>query len=72
MIHVEPDKLVISIKTPFPCTAWTEIMFALVRAISIMDKDRIDNDSDCTFGLCQLLEEMLPGEADMEKILQKK
>ena len=65
MVHVYPDRLVITIETPTPCWTWTETLFDLVRAISLLDKDTLDNDHDCTYNLCRLIEEMLPTEEDM-------
>ena len=70
MVHVEPDRLVITIETKTPCWTWTDAMFDLVRAISLLDKERMDNEHDCTYNLCLLLEAMLPTEEDM-RMLEK-
>lgn len=71
MVRIEKDKLVVEIGTgAFPASRWLDVMRDLIRCISIADKDRVDNNTDCIYGVCDLLEAMLPDEEDARKMIR--
>ena len=71
MVRIEKDKLVVEIGTgSFPADRWVEVMRDLIRCISIVDKDRVDINTDCIYGVCDLLEAMLPDEQDARKLIK--
>lgn len=70
MIHIEKDRLIIEIKSAFPADCWVDVMRDLIRCISIADKERLDNNTDCICGICELLEAMLPDENDARKMIE--
>lgn len=72
MVRFEKDKLIIEIQTKWPADKWKDIVRDLVYAIGALDKERVDNDNDCTYGMCDLLVEMLPDEFDLRKMLNEK
>lgn len=72
MVRFEKDKLIIEIQTRWPADKWKDIVRDLVYAIGALDKERVDNDNDCTYGMCDLLVEMLPDEFDLRKMLNEK
>lgn len=72
MVRFEKDKIVIEIESSFPTYDWQERVRDLVYAIGAIDKDRVDNDHDCIYGLCSLLMEMLPEENDVREMLRAK
>lgn len=72
MVRFEKDKLIIEMQTKWPADKWKDIVRDLVYAIGALDKERVDNDNDCTYGMCDLLVEMLPDEFDLRKMLNEK
>lgn len=72
MVRFEKDKIVIEIESSFPTYDWQERVRDLVYAIGAIDKDRVDDDHDCIYGLCSLLMEMLPEENDVREMLRAK
>lgn len=70
MVRFEKDKIVIEIESSFPAYEWQERVRDIVYAISAIDKDRVDNDHDCIYGLCELLLEMLPDEKYMTDLMK--
>lgn len=72
MVRFEKEKIVIEIATKWPVCKWKEIISDLLFAIGAMDKDRVDNNNDCIYGVCDLLTEMLPDERILEKMLEEK
>lgn len=72
MVRFEKDKVIIEIQTKWPTDKWKDIVRDLVYAIGALDKERVDNDNDCTYGMCDLLVEMLPDEFDLRKMLNEK
>lgn len=72
MVRFEKDKIVIEIESSFPVYDWQERVRDIVYAIGAIDKDRVDNDHDCIYGLCSLLMEMLPEEDDVREMLRAK
>lgn len=72
MVRFEKDKIVIEIESSFPAYDWQVRVRDIVYAIGAIDKDRVDNDHDCIYGLCSLLMEMLPEEDDVREMLRAK
>lgn len=72
MVRFEKEKIVIEIATKWPADKWKEIMNDLIFAIGALDKERIDNNNDCTYGMCDLLLELMPEENDLRKMLSEK
>lgn len=72
MVRFEKEKVIIEIQTKWPTDRWKDIVRDLVYAIGALDKERVDNDNDCTYGMCDLLMEMLPDEFDLRKMLNEK
>ena len=56
------------IETAAPALTAHRIMHDLVYAMGAINKDLVDNDTDCIYWLCELLKEMIPGEDDLEKM----
>lgn len=72
MVRFEKEKVIIEIQTKWPADKWKEIMNDLIFAIGALDKERIDNNNDCTYGICDLLLELMPEENDLRKMLGEK
>ncbi len=70
MVRIEKDKFVIEMDSCFPADRWVELMRDLIRLVSIADKERVDNNLDCIYGVCDLLEAMLPDEEDARKMIR--
>lgn len=70
MVRIEKNKLVIEMEGTFPADRWVDVMRDLIRCISITDKERVDNNLDCIYGVCDLLEAMLPAEEDARKLIK--
>lgn len=62
MVRFEKDKLVIEIETKFPENDWLEHVRDLVWAIGAIDGELVDQKR--MYGLCQLVLDMLPNEAE--------
>ncbi len=69
MVHFEKDKFVIEMKSEWPADSWVDVMRDLIRCVSVTDKERLDNNLDCVYGVCDLLEAMLPDEKDARKMI---
>lgn len=69
MVRLMDKKIVMEIDDPFPAAKWADMMRDLLHCIAIADKERVDNCSDCIYGVCELLEAMLPNEEDLRKLL---
>lgn len=72
MVRFEEKKMIIEIESMWPTDEWRDIVRDLVYAIGALDKERVDNDNDCTYGMCHLLLEMMPHEFDLRKMLNEK
>lgn len=70
MVRFEKDKLVIEMETYYPTDSWVQTMRDLIRCMGAADKELLDNDPDFVYGVCTLLEAMLPDEADARKLLK--
>lgn len=68
MLRIEERKVVIEIETAAPALTAHRIMHDLVYAMGAINKDLVDNETDCIYWLCELLKEMIPGEDDLEKM----
>lgn len=70
MVRFEKDKIVVEVVSRFPENDWLERVRDIVTAIGAIDKDRVDNNTDCINGLCALLLEMLPDEGSLRDLLR--
>lgn len=70
MVRIEKDKFVIEMKGTWPADRWVDVMRDLIRLVSIADKERVDNNLDSIYGVCDLLEAMLPDEEDARKMIK--
>ena len=62
MVRFEKDRFVVEVENHFPASAWLSTVTDIVHAISAVDKERVSNEYDFIYGLCDLLEAMLPDE----------
>lgn len=69
MVRFEKDKLVIEMETYYPTDSWVQAMHDLIRCVSIADKERMDNNTDCLYGVCELLEALLPDEKTARRMM---
>ena len=70
MVRIEKDKFVIEMESSWPADRWVDVMRDLIRIVSIADKELVDNNLDCIYGVCDLLEAMLPDEKDARKMIK--
>ena len=70
MVRFEKDKIVVEIPTTYPTTDWLDHVRDVVQAIGVIDKELMDNKRDCIYGLCNLLDSMLPDERQAKKMLE--
>lgn len=68
MVRFEKDKLVIEIVTKFPENDWLEHVRDLVWAIGAIDGELADQER--MYGLCQLVLDMLPNEAEAREMIK--
>lgn len=68
MVRFEKDKLVIEIVTKFPENDWLEHVRDLVWAIGAIDGELADQER--IYGLCQLVLDMLPNEAEAREMIK--
>ena len=71
MVRIEKDKFVIEVPSSFPADDYTETMRELFRLISVADKDRLDNGENSLGFVCALLENMLPDERDVRRMIHE-
>lgn len=72
MVRFEKDKIVVEIPSMFPAADWLEHVRNLTYAVGALDKDRVDNDHDCIWGLSNLILQMMPEEEDLLEMLRAK
>lgn len=72
MIRFEEKKIVIEIATDYPADKWVEIMTDLHRVAGVMDKEFVSNEYDCIYGICDLLNELMPEEMTARKMIEKR
>lgn len=70
MVRIEKDKVVIELESRIPAESWVSVMRDIIRCIAITDKEIVGNGTDCIYGLCDLLEAMLPDETDARKLIK--
>lgn len=70
MVRIEKDKLVVEIEYPRPSDCWLDIMRDLICIIQATDKEKVDNYNDCIYGVCDLLEALLPDENTARKMIE--
>lgn len=68
MVRFEKDKLVIEIVTKFPEDDWLEHVRDLVWAIGAIDGELAEQER--IYGLCQLVLDMLPNEAEAREMIK--
>ena len=68
MVRFEKDKLVIEIETAFPEEYVVEHVRDLVWAIGAIDGELADQER--IYGLCQLVLDMLPNEAEAREMIK--
>lgn len=68
MVRFEKDKLVIEIVTKYPEDDWLEHVRDLVWAIGAIDGELADQER--MYGLCQLVLDMLPNEAEAREMIK--
>lgn len=68
MVRFEKDKLVIEIETKFPENDLREHVRDLVWAIGAIDGELADQER--IYGLCQLVLDMLPNEAEAREMIK--
>lgn len=68
MVRFEKDKLVIEIVTKYPEDDWLEHVRDLVWAIGAIDGELADQER--IYGLCQLVLDMLPNEAEAREMIK--
>lgn len=62
MVKFEKDRFVVEVENNSPVSAWLDTVTDIVRTIGSVDKERVSNEFDFIYGLCDLLEAMLPDE----------
>lgn len=72
MIRFEEKKIVIEIETSFPADDWKELVTDLLRVIACMNKDFVNSDYDSLYRVCDLLCQMIPEEASLRKMIEKR
>lgn len=68
MVRFEKDKIVVEIETQFPTDEWIEHVRDLVWAIGAINGELADQER--IYGLCQLVLDMLPNEAEAREMIK--
>lgn len=71
MVRFEKNKIVIEIECGFPADDWCMFVKDIISAVGAIDKDLVDNNNDCIYGLSKLLLEMMPDEMVLRKMISK-
>ncbi len=71
MVRFEKDKIVIEIESVLPADDWCMFVRDIISAVGAIDKDLVDNNNDCIYGLSKLLLEMMPEEIVLRKMISK-
>lgn len=69
MVKFENGKYTVEVTDPFPASAWLDTVTDIVRAIGAANKEYTTGDRDFIYGLCVLLEDMLPSEEQAMKMM---
>lgn len=68
MVRFEKDRFIIEIDSQFPFSDWLSMMNDLITGIGILNKEMLDPQNDCTYGMTNLLQQMLPDENTARKM----
>lgn len=69
MVKFENGKYTVEVTDPYPASAWLDTVTDLIRAIGAANKEYATGDRDFIYGLCVLLEYMLPSEEQAQRML---
>lgn len=69
MVRFENGKYTVEVTDPFPASAWLDTVTDVIRAIGAANKEYATGDRDFIYGLCVLLEDMLPSEEQAKRML---
>ena len=69
MVKFENGKYTVEVADPYPASAWLDTMTDLIRAIGEANKEYTTGERDFIYGLCALLEDMLPSEEQARLML---
>lgn len=69
MVKFENGKYTVEVADPYPASAWLDTMTDLIRAIGAANKEYTTGERDFIYGLCALLEDMLPSEEQARRML---
>lgn len=70
MVRFEKDKMIIEMESHFPTESWVDTMRDLIHCIAIANKELVGENCDCLYGVCELMEAMLPDERVMRKLVK--
>lgn len=70
MVRIEKDKVVIEMASHFPAESWVDTMRDLIRCIAVANKELVGENNDCLYGVCDLLEAMLPDAREAGKLIK--
>ena len=69
MVKFENGKYTVEVTDPYPASAWLDTVTDVIRAIGAANKEFANGERDFIYGLCVLLEEMLPSEEQARRML---
>ena len=69
MVKFENGKYTVEVTDPYPASAWLDTVTDVIRAIGAANKEYATGDRDFIYGLCVLLEDMLPSEEQAQRML---
>lgn len=69
MVRFDKDRVVIVMQDLYPSERWLSTVRDLLRLMQIADKENIDQQNDCIFGICELISEMLPEEEELRRLV---
>ena len=72
MVKFEKGKYTVEVTDPYPASAWLDTVTDIIRAIGAANKEYATGDRDFIYGLCVLLEDMLPSEEQAMKMMPGK
>lgn len=72
MVRFEKNKIVVEIESITPADDWCMFVRDLISAVGAIDKDLLDNNNDCIYGISKLLFEMIPDELIIREMINKK
>ena len=72
MVKFENGKYTVEVTDPYPASAWLDTVTDVIRAIGAANKEYATGNRDFIYGLCVLLEDMLPSEEQAMKMMPGK